>query len=876
MQPRSAGARRSYCSGALCCAALTLYSTWPYAQTAAQVRALGLKPSLQLSQRALRSAPSARAIPLAPGFSFELSAPPELALPPAEPLALKLSFALTEPRDLPFEAAEGISIRLSLRLGDAISAVAQADRLLAPDLRGAQPVFYAVRVNRQEVGVARLLRLRDGRWLARRSDLEEWRLRVPDSSPVLFGGEEYYPLDTFQGFALRLDEARQELHLDIAPRYFAATVLDSAATRLAQAVPPGPGGFVNYDLVFNATREAKGLGGLFEAGVFNRFGVGTSGLLLQDVGENSSLVRLDTTWRRDFPAEMKTLLIGDAIGSSGIWGRPVRFGGVRYGTNFETNPGFVTFPLPGLRGEAALPTTTELYVNGMLRQSSSVPPGPFQINNLPVITGQGDVRLVVRDMLGREQVITMPYYTSSQLLRAGLTEESYEVGVVRENFGIRSFDYGRFVAAFQGRKGYSDDATGEARLELLGDQQTAGLGGSVALRGIGLATGAFALSRSTEGNGALLFVGFERQVLRGVSFGARSQWASPDFTQLGLQPGEPAPSRVMSGNIGYSPPGYGSFGVSYVRQDNRNLPRNEIVGASYSLSIGRSIALILFGSKPLSGEGEQVLGVTLSMGFGERTSASVGYTAQANANEALVQLQQNLPTGSGLGYRVVAGLGEQNRQEAGLAWQTDIGTYGIEAARVAGSTAVRASASGGIAVLDGRPFLARGLTDSFGVAHVPGFPGVGIYLNNQRIASTDAQGYAMLPRLLPYQANPVRIETADLPLDTQINATELDAVPYFRSGLLLKFPIQRANGALLILVLDDGAPMPVGSLVNIVGGTEQFIVAERGEVYVTGLAEKNRLRATVREQSCEFNVQVGTELGTQPRIGPVTCAGVKR
>ena len=767
-------------------------------------------------------------------------------------------------------------LRLSLRLGEAISGIAEADRLLATDVRGAQPAFYAVRVNRQDMGVARLLRLRDGRWLARRSDLEEWRLRIPESRPVLFAGEEYYPLDTFQGLKLRIDEARQELDLEMPPKYFAATVLDSSALRPAQAVPPSPGGFVNYDLVLNATSEARGFGGLFETGVFNRFGVGTSGFLMQDVVANSSLVRLDTTWRRDFPAEMKTLLVGDAIGSSGLWGRPVRFGGVRYGTNFDTNPGFITFPLPGLRGEAALPTTTELYVNGMLRQSSTLPPGPFQITNLPVITGQGDVRLVVRDLLGREQVITMPYYTSSQLLRAGLSEESNEVGIVRENFGIRSNDYGRFVAAFQRRKGYSDDATGEARLELLRDQQTGGLGGSVALQGIGLATGAFAVSRSASGNGALLFVGFERQVLRGVSFGARSQWTSPDFTQLGLQPGQPAPTRLVSGNIGYSPPGFGSLGVTYVRQDNRDQPKTEIVGASYSVSLARSIALIVFASKPLSGEGSQVVGVTLSMPFGERSSVSAGYTAQTNANEALFQVQQNLPTGTGMGYRLLTGIGAQNRQEAGVALQTDIGTYGIEAARVNDSTALRASASGGIAVLDGRPFLARGLNESFGMAHVPGFPGVGIYLNNQMVGRTDAQGYAMLPRLLPYQNNPVRIETGDLPLDTQIDAAELDAVPYFRSGMLVRFPVQRANSALLVVVLDDGAPAPVGSLVNIVGGAEQFIVAERGEVYVTGLADKNRLRATVRDQSCEFNVELKGELGTLPRIGPLKCAGVKR
>ena len=134
----------------------------------------------------------------------------------------------------------------------------------------------------------------------------------------------------------------------------------------------------------------------------------------------------------------------------------------------------------------------------------------------------------------------------------------------------------------------------------------------------------------------------------------------------------------------------------------------------------------------------------------------------------------------------------------------------------------------------------------------------------------------MLPRLLPYQPNPVRIELADLPLDTQITAAELAAVPYFRSGVFMRFPVERANGALLTLRLENGEPMPVGSVVTVVGRDEQFPVAQRGEAYVTGLTEKNRIRASWRGQTCEFDVDLGKTLGAVPRVGPLTCKGVKR
>ena len=837
----------------LFCAALTAYSTWPCAQTLPANAPFPLRLTIAIAHAV---------------DSYTHS---------GEPLPLRLTLDLAAPSESPSRAGKPLPLRLAVLLRALPSTIGspEADLARLTDVESAQPVFFSVRVNQQELGVARLLRLRDGRWFARRVDLEEWRLRIPPSTPILFRSEEYFALDAFEGVIYNVNEPLQALDLTIAPRYFASTLLGAPASAPIPVLP-SPGGFLNYDFFLNAASGVKRLDGLLETAVFNHLGVGLSGFLAQDLTSQPGLVRLETSWRRDFTADMKTLVLGDAIGSSGIWGRPVRFGGVRYGTNFATNPGFVAFPLPALSGEAVLPTTTELYVDGVLRQSSRVPPGPFRIDNVPVVTGQGEVRLVVRDLLGREQIINVPYYASSLLLREGLTEDSYELGAVRNNFGIRSHDYGRAVAAFQRRKGFSDRLTGEARAELLRDQQTAGAGASAALPDIGVVTGAAAVSRSSRGTGVLVFTGFERQVWRGVSYGLRSQWTSADFAQLGVQPGERAPVRLLNANAGYAPPRMGSFGVAYVRQDNRDRESSEIVSGSYSINVTASSALVVFALKPLRGAGTHVVGLTLAIGFEGRRSGSVNYTAQPDANQAFVQFQQNLPSGPGAGYRVLAGTGSQGgRQEASFAYQTDAGTYTVEAGHAQDRAAFRAGASGAIAVLDGRPFLSRTLDQSFAVAHVPGFQNVGVFVNNQIVARTDAAGYAMLPRLQPYQANTVRIDTADLPVDTRIAAGQLDAVPYYRSGQLLQFSVERANSAVLVLTLEDGSPMPAGSVVTRVGGTEQFPVAHRGQAYVTGLAAKNRLRATWRDQSCEFDVEPGDALGTQPTIGPIRCAGVR-
>jgi outer membrane usher protein len=806
-------------------------------------------------------------------LSVALERPPD---PPAglgEPMHLQLSTALTPPEEI----ARTTSAPFALRLAVALPYIAPPVVATPPVAGGKalRPVFYAVRINGQQHGVARLLVTPDGHWLARRADLQEWRLTIPAATPVLYAGEEHFPLDAYAGLSMRVNEAAQALDIESPPQFFAGAVLDSAPARTARAATPSPGAFFNYDVFLNTTSDAAHLGGLFEGAFFNRLGVGTMNFLAQDVGSGTRGIRLDTTWRSDFPDSMKTLLLGDAIGSSGSWGRPVRYGGVRYGTNFATNPGLITFPLPELRGEAVLPTSTELYVDGVRRQTTEVQPGPFRITNLPVVTGQGEVRLVVRDLLGREQIVSLPYYASTALLKPGLTDDSFEAGFVREDFGIRSSSYGRFVSAFQRRMGLTENLTAEARAEVLRDLQALGGGASYSVPSLGVFAGAGAASHGGRGNGALALAAFERQVRKGVSVGARSQWTTADFTQLGVQPGQRAPIHLANVNVGTTTP-MGSLGAAYVIERNRDTPNVEIASLSYTVNVARWTTLIAFALKPIAGGGHSAVGVTLSIGLGERTSASLSLTAQRDANEAVAQIQQNLPPGTGFGYRALAGYGSLgDREEAGVTWQTDVGTYTAEAGRADDRTAFRASAAGGIVTLGGRTFFSRTVTESFGVAHVPGFADVGILLNNQIVARTDAQGYAMLPRLLPYQSNIVRVDTGDLPLDTGIEAAEMDAVPYYRSGVLLKFPIERAHGALVTIVLEDRKPMPVGSVVTLEGSARQFPVAERGEVYVTGLAEKNRIHATFRGQSCDLAFELAAS-ERQPRIGPLVCTGVRR
>lgn len=77
----------------------------------------------------------------------------------------------------------------------------------------------------------------------------------------------------------------------------------------------------------------------------------------------------------------------------------------------------VTFALPTVPGESCIPTPADLLTNDISQSRLYLNAGPFEIRNVPAITSAGQIQLVTRDALGRQQVLTVPYYVAAVLLR---------------------------------------------------------------------------------------------------------------------------------------------------------------------------------------------------------------------------------------------------------------------------------------------------------------------------------------------------------------------------------------------------------------------------------------------------------------------------
>lgn len=739
-----------------------------------------------------------------------------------------------------------------------------------------EPLFVGVNINgidRSEVVSA--LRLADGGLAVSERDLSTWRLNPPAGKALQVDGQPYVRLADLAGVEYRLDAGSQTLMLHAPAGAFAANALAYGGAGGYGLTPSRLGGFFNYDLNWQRDDGQDKSGGLFEVGAFNAWGSGTATGLWRNGGQASGWLRLDTTWNVDMPERMQSLRLGDTISRAGSWGRSVRFGGLQWATNFATRPGFITFPLPGLRGEAALPSTLDVYLDNARLLRTEVPPGPFDLTNVPAVTGQGELQLVVRDLLGRQQVISQPYYASASLLKPGLRDFSYEVGLVREDYGLASNRYGRAMLVGTDRLGVNPGFTREFRAEILADQQTLGAGGVWLLPSWGrfhLGTLSFgaAASHGPEGNGRLFALGAERQA-RDISFSLQAEYADREFVQLGQLPGI-SPRRTLAASLGI-PLASSSLGLSYVSQSSWAGDERRLVSVNYSVGLGAGGQLGLYALRDLSGEAGLSLGLIWTVALDQRTSLSADLSHQGNQDRKTLQLQRNLPAGDGLGYRLLAG--DDEHYQAGATWQTERGVLTAEAARSAGQGAYRAGLSGGIAVAGGGVFQGRRIDDSFAVIKVGDYAGVRVYRDNQEVTRTDGQGLALITRLRAYQDNPIGIEQADLPIDAEVDALQLGLTPALRSGVVVDFPVRRSRNASFRLVDQAGHALPPGALVRLAGDAREFQVGYDGLVFISGLGLNNRLLAEWDDHRCRALLVLDEAAEPLPDLGVLVCAAAR-
>ncbi|MGB4117164.1 MAG: fimbria/pilus outer membrane usher protein [Polaromonas sp.] len=721
---------------------------------------------------------------------------------------------------------------------------------------------------------------------------EEWRVnRRANAEPVMHQGQTWYALTAVPGFSAQLNMANQSLELKFSPSAFAATRLTQTLAQRPKLSPSVLAGFVNYDISYTRGNSpglaaTQDLGALMEFGVSNDWGVLTSTYSARNLISNDPLIqrnvrRLETTFTRDLTGDNLTMRLGDSSTRSGAWGRSVFFGGFQISRNFGLTPGFISQPFPIVRGLSSAPSTVELYINDALRQTSQVPTGPFAIDNFPLLTGNGQARVVVRDVLGRETVLVQDFFSHASLLEEDLSDWSFEAGAVRRNLGTRNADYGQRFASGIWRYGINKGMTVETRGEYGQSTQGGGIGLVYALPFGMLGQGAVATSRdASAGRGQQWLVGIENASLR-HGFSLRSEGASRGYRQIGQDTNTLPYRQQFSGNYTYSSERYGAVGVGYARINSYDQGPLTTYSANYAISIGQRSSLSLNAVRVTGRDGQAnstSVGLSLLVPLENNISLSSSVTRRNGQVDAYVSASQTASGDTGLGWRTLAGQrATQNYAEGGLYYQGSKGLLTADVNASANQQTVRLGAQGGLVGIDGQFFATRRVQESFALVEVPGYADVGVGFQGNILARTDKDGKALVPRLLPYQPNNIRLDPSELPISAELDSIEQVVVPGNRSGLIVKFPVRSGRGALIKIVFDDGEPAPAGAQIELVGDKQEFFVARRGEAFVTGLQTTNQIRLTFKDARCTLDVVLPPgALDDIARVGPLTCTGIKR
>jgi outer membrane usher protein len=754
---------------------------------------------------------------------------------------------------------------------------ARADGLLPGPSGVPRPILLEVWINGQTHGhVIKAMPANNGLWASGEA-LSAAGIRL---RPDEVAAKDLVDLDHLDGVTVEIDTKEQRALMTVIPSRLPVQVYDLRPKILPigpdQLTDTGGTGFVfNYDAVVNGTRHKPLTAGVFlKAVLFSRLGAfNTSGVASRIGTSESRFVRLDSVLDIDQPGAPRRWQIGDAVSGGVAWSRRVRFGGLHVASDYSLQPDLPTIPLPQYSGSAVAPSTLDVFVDSARVMQTEVDTGPFDIRNLPVVTGGGEVQIVLRDMLGRETVETLSTYASSRVLRQGLMDYSVDAGFLRKGYGLSNFDYGEAVGQASLRYGLTGTVTLQMHAEVSKRVKLAG-GGAVFLLPFASVQAAGALSHGSKGNGHLLSLSVESR-RRPLSLFAAVTRTSRNYADIGSLYG-PAPyrSRTQVGSR-IALPHHGSLSASLISLTPALGNSTDLLATTYSQPLGRGVIFSLSSLSSLSSlRNRQTRNWSLqaffSLALGDHTTGSAAIKSGPTGSETQGALSRPADPDGGFGYNLQAIDGAVQAQEVALTWVKPSGQFGMGVSSVNGQVTARANASGSLIAMDEGLYLARQTGDAFAVVRT-GRPDVKIYRENRPAAVSDRDGKALLVDLSPYSANRIAVDPADYPIDTVVRHTDRIVMPRRFHGLIVDLSPQFGRPMLIAIHFEDGSfPVP-GSLITFEGRQVPQVVGRNGQVFFADLQAGQSGLIETPEGVCRFFIEPSATPVSISVAQPVTC-----
>lgn len=742
--------------------------------------------------------------------------------------------------------------------------------------------------------VAGFSRLADGSLTSARSELGEIGIKAPGSGKA----DEQIALNSIPSLTYKFDEKALTIDLSAPDSARIPKAYDVVPKQdMLAAADGGYGMVLNYG-AYGAANANLGAGNTnftgasvnLDARAYAPFGVlQQTGIVGTTTFSDATTTRLDTTWTSSNQNRAETYRVGDFVSGGLDWTRPVRMGGLEAQRNFSIRPDLITTPMANFSGSAAVPSTLDVFVNGMKTYSQQVQPGPFQVDRMPVISAQGDAQLVLTDTSGRQTAVTAPLYSSPLLLAPKLFDYSVDLGLARLNYGVDSFDYNTDpMLIASGRYGLTKSITGQAHFEGKSDLIEAGLGGVFQAGRLGTFNIAAALSdyQGSLGGFSYLAWDWEKNDFRvhassSRTFGNFNDLAAVTANQQ-VTPGSSILSAAVPLAVDQLTATYGvpdlqlTVGGGIIHYLPASGTESLLISANATKSLRHSITLFAnayIDSLDTSNFGFGV-GFSMPLGGVDKSISASSAANYDNKNGPTLQAAASKPLDSSYGsygWRVNGLYNNGTNLSAS-------GAYRAEQALVSADVNSNSSVVSGDMRVEGSfigtkagVFAGNQVQDAFAVVDA-GVPGVRVEYENRYAGTTGKSGKLLLTDLQSYRPSKISIDPNTLPLNSNVTDIDKRVAARTMSGVVVDFGVKKDTGSALVIMKDKtGAFVKPGTLVTVEDQKDPFPMGYDGQVYLTGLKPKNAIVADMEGTPCKVSFNYKEDEAKQVIIGPLTC-----
>lgn len=623
------------------------------------------------------------------------------------------------------------------------------------------------------------------------------------------------------------------------------------------------GGFINYEVQYNNSEFLTGYNGLVDLGIFKDYWFFKNSMLYNSEAMDEKTVRIGTSLDFDFPDNLTKLTLGDATTVSNPFFNSLRFAGINWGTNYLERPGFVYWNTPQLQGTARLPSTVELYMNGVKIYNQKVSPGDYVLQTGSQINYTGNAQIVVEDVLGNRSVRTLPILINNKLLRKGLSEYNIALGKLRYNYYTSSNDYRDFLANLYYRRGLSETTSLGTNISYTQDLQNTGITWTQGLPYFVVLDALVINAHSNDGSRFLYGLSLSKEFSR-MSLGISSKYAEDNFRYVGDDPlqDNAVPKFENFAYVTFSEvPFLQNINMSYAEQkyyQGGSNPFNDdkIFNIGFNRQIGNNISFGLgyferFGAIKDSGG---ILNITYN--FDTRNKVYLNYASENN--NASVQYVHDSGRQVGLDYAI----GANRRQDENIASlnvvaKTRAGDLSIQHYQYEHATDSTIGYSGAIAFLDGQVNFTKSINNAFALVKVGNYSDIDVLSALNHVEKTNKKGYAFVHDIVPYIKYDIGFDENQLPIEEKYEVSSKPLTTLNQRGYVVDFPIQHT----FILTLHpqdiNGANFKPGSELHLANG-DVYPITSDASVTVYGMTAGTHTMSVLYgdNATCSFDVNI--------------------